>query len=397
MSTYENRIDEIRRYFEEHKAERYPFENIFLREKDEYIKSLYLRMLCVLIRYTNEPSEMQILYIRRIIQGIYAEQKFEDYIKMAMDIDTKDVEEFIAILKEDYLKYYFCIDGIILLNAAKTLEKHFELLAEIIELLGVTKEELKYFTAVAKAVLAQSSTMFDEAKTLAIDSVKNVPLYHYISNFYAGTIVNTDEELHFYSHDKSLVDISVYGKCHAKRVIIENVTILLQKDLEFEGCSEILIKNCNFEGNENKLLFSRVGKLIVENCKVHDFSQRFMIIKEVNYLTVRNNYFINCGCIQKGEEGGIIFLSSHDTKEILLMENELQNCYLRNNYMGKGVFLYDDKKDCTRKLIEEKNQFNGCFTKDKDKSVNSCMIYSNSSIITEQENSMSGTLGFLFY
>ena len=42
MSDYEKHIDKIRKYFEEHKAERYPFENALLSEKDEYVKSLYL-------------------------------------------------------------------------------------------------------------------------------------------------------------------------------------------------------------------------------------------------------------------------------------------------------------------------------------------------------------------
>ena len=57
MSDYEKHVDEIRKYFEEHKAERYPFENALLREKDEYVKSLYFRMLCTLVRYTGEPDE----------------------------------------------------------------------------------------------------------------------------------------------------------------------------------------------------------------------------------------------------------------------------------------------------------------------------------------------------
>ena len=80
-------------------------------------------MLCSLIRYTGEPSKMQVLYVRRLMAGINAEAAFEDYMKMALDLDTTDVDEFIATYKQDDLKYYFCIDGMILLAVAENAEK----------------------------------------------------------------------------------------------------------------------------------------------------------------------------------------------------------------------------------------------------------------------------------
>ena len=144
MNNYEEKIDNIRDYFNDHKAERYPFVNTMLAEKDEYTKSLYFRMLCMLVRYTNEPNDMQILYIRRLIAGTQAENTFQNYMKMAIEIETKDVEEFISIFSKDELRYYFCIDGAILLNANSN-DKDYKLFAEIIEILGVTKKRIKLF------------------------------------------------------------------------------------------------------------------------------------------------------------------------------------------------------------------------------------------------------------
>lgn len=96
MSTFEQQIDAVRAYFKEHKAERYPFENPYLREKEEYIQSLYYRMLCALVRYPDEPDDMQVLYIRRLMAGAQAEHTFQDYMKMALDLDTDDINEFIS-------------------------------------------------------------------------------------------------------------------------------------------------------------------------------------------------------------------------------------------------------------------------------------------------------------
>ena len=41
MSDYEKHIDKIRKYFEEHKAERYPFENALL--SDVFCKHFFLK------------------------------------------------------------------------------------------------------------------------------------------------------------------------------------------------------------------------------------------------------------------------------------------------------------------------------------------------------------------
>ena len=244
MSDYEKNIDKIRKYFEEHKAERYPFENALLSEKDEYVKSLYFRMLCTLTRYTGEPSEMQVLYIRRLIAGSHAENKFEDYMRMALDLDTEDIDEFISVFEEDDLKYYFCIDGAILLSVIEPHDKNYELLAELIELLGITQRELRHLTTVAKAVISQSVELFNEAQKLASETTRNLSLYHYVANFYAGVILSTPKELHIYSCHRTNVDLAQHSTFRSKKVIIENISSALKFNCVFDGCEEVLIRNC---------------------------------------------------------------------------------------------------------------------------------------------------------
>ena len=158
-------------------------------------------MLCTLVRYTGEPSEMQVLYIRRLISGARAESDFQDYMKMALDLDTEDIDEFISVFKEDDLKYYFCIDGAILLSVIKGADKNYALLAELIEMLRLTSYELKYLTTVAKAIVIQSSELFDEAKKYISDTTENLSMYHYVCGFYGGAIMHTPSEIHIYSKD----------------------------------------------------------------------------------------------------------------------------------------------------------------------------------------------------
>lgn len=265
MSDFEKQIDKIREYFDEHKAERYPFENAVLRKKDEYVKSLYFRMLCTLVRYTGEPDEMQVLYIRRLIAGSHGENGFQDYMRMALDLDTKDIDEFVSVLKEDELRYYFCIDGSILLSVVRTENKNFELLAELVELLGINKKELTYLASVAKAVITQNTELFDETKAIAPETIKSLSMYHYVQTFYAGAIVDTSEQLHIYSCEKAEVDLSKYSPIKAKKVIVENVLLSLQADVFFENCEEVIFLNTDLQVNDCRLEFKNVVSVILEN------------------------------------------------------------------------------------------------------------------------------------
>lgn len=390
MSDYEKNIDKIRKYFEEHKAELYPFENALLSEKDEYVKSLYFRMLCTLVRYTGEPSEMQVLYIRRLMAGSHAENEFQDYMKMALDLDTKDIHEFISIFKEDDLKYYFCIDGAILLSVAQGADKNYVLLAELVEMLKIAKNDLEYLMMVAKATLAQSSELFEEAKEHTTDTTESLSMYHYVCEFFNGAIIDTSSEIHVYSKDKSCEHISDYPTFKAKKVIIENITEDLKNDIEFKGCEEVIIKNCNLTGNRYNFIFTCVGKVVVENCRISDFHNRFMHLQHCNELIVSNNYFINCGNSEDDDcEGGVIY-ANYVESQIILKKNTLQNCYINTEYDFEdcyGLFIYAYCSEYGLFQVVD-NHFIGCTSNQ-----NTCYIYNGNEDckVIDENNTVSGS------
>lgn len=400
MSDFEKHIDKIRKYFEEHKAERYPFENALLSEKDEYVKSLYFRMLCTLVRYTGDPSEMQVLYIRRLISGVRAERDFQDYMKMALDLDTEDIDEFISVFKEDDLKYYFCIDGAILLSVIKGADKNYALLAELIEMLGLTSYELKYLTTVAKAIVIQSSELFDEAKKYISDTTENLSMYHYVCGFYGGAIMHTPSEIHIYSKDKSCVSISDYATFKAKKVIIENISADLHDDVVFEGCAEVVIKNCKFSGNKYRFEFFNVGKIVIENCKISNFSNRFMFLRDCNELIVSQNHFIDCGYTEESDiRGGVIYSDGEKLATIILEKNTLQNCYIaretqKYNWGCSGIFIYSGGYN-TELLRVVSNQFIGCQCK-KNGNYTEAYISARANQVVNENNVCNGSIMRIF-
>lgn len=396
MSTFENQIDKVRKYFEEHKAENYPFENALLSEKDEYVKSLYYRMLCTLIRYTGEPEEMQVLYVRRLIAGSNAENEFQDYMKMALDLETKDVEEFLTVVGEDALRYYFTIDGIILLSVVKNADKHYELLAELVEMLGITRKELTYVAAVAKSILAQSTEVFDEAKELLPDSMREVSLYHYVLGFYAGAIVNTSEECHIYASDKEEVDLTKYSPFRARRVVIENVSVAMQENIEFDGCSEVVIRNCKLVGSNCHMEFKRVGKVTVEECEISDFSDRFACFNDTNYIIINANHFTNCGYTGSGDiKGGVLYNVGRTTKGFVLENNVLLNCYIAReeynySYLATGVFL--NVESYVEYIDVSKNCFSGCECRNNNSKYEQVYIIGSVGNMTQEDNVCTGAI-----
>lgn len=365
MINYEEKIDKMRNYFNEHKAECYPFVNTMLAEKDEYTKSLYFRILCMLVRYTNEPNDMQILYIKRLIAGTQAENTFQDYMKMAIEIETKDIEEFISIFSKDELRYYFCIDGAILLNTAPN-DKNYKLFAEIIEMLGVTKKELNYLMAVARSICLQDSEAFNNAKELSLESTKSLDVYHYIEGFYSGDVVNTPTLLHITSCDKSELDLSQDGEFSAQKVIIENIQYCVSEDLVFKGCAEVIIRNCKFTGNVSRMEFFNIGKVTIENCEFSNFEMRVAYFNNVNEIYCTHSRFINCGQTENNEYrniyGGVLYNAGDKTNLIVLNDNELLNCYIcrtteRSGYASSGIFIHSESN---ADISIMNNCFNGC-------------------------------------
>ena len=391
MSTYQERIDTVRKYFQSLKANRYPFVNETLAEKDEYTKSLYFRLLCALVRYTCEPNEMQVLYIERLIAGCKAEQKYRDYMRMALELEIKDVEEFVSSLKETELKYYFCIDGSILLMLADSDDKNYELLAEIVEIFGITRQEVQYLALASRAIVAQNSTMFEDAQKQSPESVQTLSLFPYVAGFYSGLVVNGDQKVYLYSCSKAKVDLSNYQQLKPNKLLIENM-VLDHKDkmLQFQGYHEIVLRRCSVNLSELKLQFENISNVVLDRCVFDggakekrtleaiqfntctdvkitgcvfkNFSSRTIIGNKITYFSVYDSSFENCIYIYSGgstwNSGGcVINLDNYFPNAIHYFEDcTFVNCGGKNsNHIYSSNFI------CNQKSKLKKCQFIECW------------------------------------
>ena len=187
----------IRNAMTEMKAEMYAIKNPELAELDEYRKTLYLKVLCTVLQYENTPSDMQILYLKRLLKGLGADEPVEEYMRKALDISDVDIREFVGYMKDSRIKYYFALEGILLISMGDYSADTYEYLAELIELTGISKDELRGVSLVAKSVLQQDSAYYDQAKELLTDDLQQVNFAPYIKNYYAGAILDTQHEKYY--------------------------------------------------------------------------------------------------------------------------------------------------------------------------------------------------------
>lgn len=369
MNRQDENISGIRAAMKKMKAELYAIKNSDLIELDEYIKNLYLQMLCTIIQYENEPSEMQILYFERVMRGMQAEELMEEYMRKALEISDNDVQEFLSYMRNDLVRFYFALDGIILASMGNQSEDNYEYLAELIELCGIVKDDLEFLSLVSRSVLEQDSSCYDDAKKKMSDHTKVLNFIPYISNYYAGAIIDTETEKYYSAPDYSASESIELPKYYdVERVTFANLAVKVDEDFRFNGCQYVIFKNCKFTGSSAKLNFDSVGNIMFEGCSFDNFENRVAVIENAKSFIIKNCKFILCGYTSRedGERGGIFSLAlgsnASEMDEIVLEGNEIHNCYIKGirfYYALSGVFLKCPSRP-VKKMIVKGNTFSGC-------------------------------------
>lgn len=368
MESFKKNIEGIRNLMKDMKVEKYAIINPDLIEVDEYIKSLYIKVLCTVIQYQNYPSDMQVLFLKRIVCGMKLDDSVEDYMRKALEISDKDIQEFITIFTEQKYKYYFALDGLLLVSMGNGKGVNYEYLAELIELIDINKMDLEYISLIARSVLQQESSYYEQAKALINDRVSALDFAPYINSFYVGSIVDTDMEKHYFAPDKKCSSNMIYPNTYKTRnVIFENLIITITDNWLFDGCESVVFKNCELDSKNGRLEFSAVGKAVFENCKVTNFKNRFAYFEHLNSLDVCGCEFIECGYTCDGNEIGGVFAVYNacvpPISQIKISQNRVLNCYIGDSkyiHSVNGAFLGLWGHMTIERMEVSDNVFNGC-------------------------------------
>lgn len=329
-----NKVTELLSVLKKLTTEKYALVNQELKSVDEYVRILYIRLLCTIAEYENVPTESQQLYLRRIVSGLAIEGNLEEHMRQSLDISETDLREFLSYIKESSLRYYFVLDGLILTGMTSVSEENRDYLAQLIELCSVTKKELQQLCVIAKSVIQQDSALFDEAKKRGNENIAYLDFTPYVQNYYTGAIIDTDEEKYYSAPEKERAEgITFPERFHAlRKVRFNNLKINLNANIVLESCEEVCFKECDIGGGEFNIKLLACGNVRFENCRFSDFSNRVLIEEQTGSVTIRNCSFTDCIFIyssweyNSSEKGFVIYAENPAGNGI----NNIINCVFKN-------------------------------------------------------------------
>nr|WP_302663662.1 right-handed parallel beta-helix repeat-containing protein [uncultured Agathobaculum sp.] len=383
---FDEKVQKVQKVFTAERIKRFAIASPELLKQSDYVKSLYMRMLCALMR-CGSPTEEQILFVQRLTAGAQLKDSFTELMRQSMNMDAESITAFLEALSPNDMKYYFVLDGCITCVLG-TGNDRFAMLAECAELLGVTEIELRYLVKAAKAIVLQSSEAFDEAKKYQTARTENLSLLYYLKAFYSGVITNTAERFHLYSADKKQFDLSKY-ELNAQDIVVENVKLDFTKDAPWiENCHSITFSDCDLNGGDSRRpYFKNVESVMIKNCVVQNFSNMFLQVEKVKHISICGNKFRNCLKETLFWDCGTEFLwdkDSYMTDSVIIRDNTIQNCSAH-----MGVFWLHQ---CNTLTIVN-NHFIGCdFRGDYDdkKSGMNVAVYMFNSAKKPREMKISG-------
>jgi len=308
-------IKNIRTMLTNKKSEIYAIKNTDLAKLPDSSKDLYIEFLYTIIQYKNRITQMQMILFERMINGMNGNNKsLKEYGAKALRISKKDLDDFLIVMKEEKVKYYFVLDGLLLIKLGTATEDTYEYFSELIEIFGINKDDLNFISLVAKAVLLQQPSCYDAAKEIITANVSNLDFSPYVSNFYheksscAGNLTDLPNlDL------KKASSASIKTYYNGGKAVIESLNIHILENVTFSRCDEVILKNCVFWGNAFSLYFEDCQRVSIENCRFSNFEVPVFVEKQNIQFTINDCVFSNCYALFGRTDsewkaiGGVIF------------------------------------------------------------------------------------------
>ena len=343
-------VDDIRKWMKELQSERYAIENAALQDL-EYVKHLYQTVLCTVVQYHNEQTEGQMLLLKRIISGMGVEENVTEYMRKALEINETQMQEFRSMIGDGDTKYYFAIDALLLAALGSGEKDTYEYLAELLELLDISKRDLECLCTVAKAIVMQDSAVYDEAKELMSEDIEELDFSAYVRSFYTGIIVDSEKLVYYHAVDKNNSDvIELEDSFTAEIVVFSNLNINCASDIWFQGCTRVCFSNCTITGaSEGSFVFEGCESVEIRSCKFRDFNKPALQEMCVGGLLIDGCLFSNCMAKFSDTEdwkarGGVIHLSDSLDNNIRginrIVNSSFEECGIQQrNYVWSYAIL----------------------------------------------------------
>ncbi len=342
-----SKIDMLCNYLDENIARHYPIPNAELADSTDYLKNGYLKMLAVVMQQAGNSSEAQLAFFKRIIEGAKADDKAEDYLRKALDIEIADYVDFCEECKNSGLKYRWVLDAIILACIKERPDEQISLIAQFCESYEISRKELQYIATMARAIVSMDTSDYVTAYEIKEDTIPDSVFDEYLHLISKSSVYFNEHMTLFQPIQREDITIQALEKIgeintpcveiigaevslnsydfsfqYKEKVIIRecSFTESNKAPIHFTNCNQVIIEACSFTGgNKEPIRFTNCNQVVVRNSTFTDFDTRTLIIDESSTVLIDGCEFMNC-MFKRNERnhdlrnlpklGGVIF-SSH--------------------------------------------------------------------------------------
>lgn len=351
MKNQLNSADNMRVYFKRLIGRKYPIPEHPLSLKDDYTKELYLKMLCVIMLYDNEPTEAQTMFVQRLISGVAVKEYVSDYIKKAMLADVDFAGEFVRLMNGNKLSHSFIVDSLILVSIeGPAKKKQLEFISELCEMLSIKKHVMEYLASLSVTILEQDSGKYQLTLEKLPSEVDNSMFFGYIKSFFTGCLVNTQDEIYYYSKEKKAFpftqqNMTIYG---VTKIRLENIIIdLTELSPYFESFETLELINCDFIGGKRSIRLGDGSSVTLRQCTFKGFRgfkvPLFVFGAMLKEIKIDRCDFDDCSADANWMEGlGSIFSFNGRLNNFQVQNSLFTKCVLKNvrNFHDSGAIGY---------------------------------------------------------
>jgi len=344
-----------------------------LSSKDTYAKELYFVLLASVAEIDGEINNEERIFLSALIKGSKLNCNVSKIIDKSITAEKELIIDFFNCFGKDKLKYNFILNSLMMARIDdKINDKEASIIAELAEILEITKEEIMFLAELALAIMEKNIERFHTLVTIKPDNIDFIQFKDHLHSFIKipnVKYVNSNVEL----EDNELIGnliIEIPIICN-KNLDIKNAIIFFTPKGKITFTEEISVKIIKIDAINSEFIFDKCNNIVVTDSTFkNNKNKRPLTYNCCQNGIIEKSNFENCDLFfnknkteinAKKDSGSAIYAYKSN---INFKKNCFDKCFA--NYNGGAVYIYDEydsseywNKDIKRLNISECT-FNKC-------------------------------------
>jgi len=322
---------------------------VLLSSKESYAKELYFTLLSAVAIIDSEINAKERSFLSALIKGSNLNCEVSKIIDRSITAEKELIIDFLNCFGKDKLKYNFILNSLMMARIDdKINDKEASIIAELVEILEITKEEIMFLAELALAIMEKNIERFHTLVSIKPDNIDFIQFEDHLHSFikipnvkYVNSIVELEE---------NELSGSLIIECPikiSKDIKIYDATIFFTDNGKMIFEEEIIIKIIKIEAFNSELIFNKCNNIIITDSVFKDnLNKRPLTYNDCIDGVIDKSKFINCDLFTKLNNieatdekcsGGAVYIYRSN---VALKNIEFANC--KSKFSGGGVYLYNE-------------------------------------------------------